>query len=380
MGLHGFKQLMTLFFEGDHYKHKTLISNLSGYRIAVDFMHFIISNYKAIVPGVIRSFQKDPEKFERLFTSDEELNEEMLKLIIRNVYYFIKKLLNKYIMPVFVIDGKSPKLKQNTKDSRRETHAKSKETAKDACKQGLLFMDSKQINDFIRNKSYSYMGTYDMNQKIIEFIKKLGIPVFYAPHEGEIFASIMAINGYVIGVCTKDRDPMAVGCPFIFECIDKEFFISISRADVLHGLNMNLQQFRDLCILLGTDFNVRLEGLTPKVAYNAIVLYGNLETFFEYHPNFKGKKLKNMSGEEVDYNEIRDILSYHELEERDINMSLEISRENLQELNREYSYLNIEIDSFFDLITYVHNNVKDVPVTEKIKNVAKGHLISRKKH
>lgn len=98
-----------------------------------------------------------------------------------------------------------------------------------------------------------------------EIIKIMGFAYFQADGEAEALCSGMCHLGYVDAVLSEDTDVLAIGAPFLLAKIDisAQTVVAISYRDILESLNMKSEEFRDLCILLGCDYNDRVKGYPP---------------------------------------------------------------------------------------------------------------------
>ena len=84
---------------------------------------------------------------------------------------------------------------------------------------------------------------------------------------------------------SADTDTYPLGAPLVvkgfeYEQIDNQTVISIKgtfTCIIRKGLQLNHQEFRDWCIMLGTDFNERIPGIGPKKSYTLIEKYRNIE-------------------------------------------------------------------------------------------------------
>jgi flap endonuclease-1 len=101
--------------------------------------------------------------------------------------------------------------------------------------------------------------------KAKEIIEIMGFSHFQADGEAEALCSGMCHLGYVDAVLSEDTDVLAIGAPFLLSKIDisTQTITAISYADILASLNMKSEEFRDLCILLGCDYNDRVKGYPP---------------------------------------------------------------------------------------------------------------------
>jgi len=105
----------------------------------------------------------------------------------------------------------------------------------------------------------------EYSAKAKEIIEIMGFSHFQADGEAEALCSSMCHLGYVDAVLSEDTDVLAIGSPFLLSKIDlsAQTVVAISYADILAELDMKSEEFRDLCILLGCDYNDRVKGYPP---------------------------------------------------------------------------------------------------------------------
>lgn len=104
----------------------------------------------------------------------------------------------------------------------------------------------------------------------ISIVKMMGLACYEADGEAETICAHLAIKGEVDAVLTEDTDVLAYGCPLMFAF--KDFSIGEERVYGLHhksicdALEMNKEEFQDLCILLRCDYNRHnRDGLSETV-------------------------------------------------------------------------------------------------------------------
>lgn len=111
--------------------------------------------------------------------------------------------------------------------------------------------------------------------KMIKYLKTNGYDLRISPGEGEKYACQLSRESVADYVFSNDSDCLALGCPvLIFE--DSGGYLKMYRiSNILEKLDLSEEQFRDFCILLGTDFNTRV--MPPEEAYRNIVEYGSID-------------------------------------------------------------------------------------------------------
>ncbi len=220
-----------------------------------------------------------------LQNSKGQITSHIQGLLSRNLQF-----LKDGIKPVYVFDGKAPKLKDKERERRKELKS-------EAIKQYEI---AKERNDLENMRKFSSrMITVD--KEIIESSKKLldllGIPYVDAPSEGEAQASYMVQNGLADFVVSQDADALIFGSPNLIRNLsitgkrkktgklgsNNIDPICYSLEDTLSSNHITEKQLVATAILIGTDFNIGgIKGLGPKKALAKVKSFGeDFESLFK---------------------------------------------------------------------------------------------------
>src|SRR5579883_2036719 len=182
---------------------------------------------------------------------------------LSGLFYRTTRLIADYALElVFIFDGKPPALKFEEIARRRSIKERYEAEHAEALAEGDLA------------KAYSKATmtsrlTREMAEEAAELLRLLGLPVVYAPSEGEAQASHMAAQGSVWAAASKDYDCLLFGAPRLlrFLTISGEEFLPsnstfrpitpelIDLSGFLGNYGITRGQLVDLAILVGTDFH-----------------------------------------------------------------------------------------------------------------------------
>ena len=223
---------------------------------------------------------------------------------LSGLFYRNLNLLERGILPVYVFDGKPPKLKAAEVERRKERREIAREKWELAKEEG-------RIEDARKAAQASSKLTTTMIEESKEVLAALGIPVIQAPSEGEALAAQMARKNLVWASASQDNDSLLYNCPRMIRNLTitgrrrvarsatyKTVYPEIIDLDLnLRLLNITREQLIDLAILVGTDYNARIRGIGPKTALKLILKHGSFE------------EVISAKGLEIDfpYHEIRNI-------------------------------------------------------------------------
>lgn len=261
------------------------LSSLSGQRLAVDASVYL---YKFIC-------------------IDNQSKGQWVDMFIN----FIVWLRKNNIRPVFVFDGKPPKQKERTQKERRANRhrieqkvlelediletlneydlndplpKKLEKRINDAVNTDTSYWSRKEVmieinNRYKKENSKAIHIGPSQNKRIQNLLTYMGLPWFKASGEAERTCSWLNKHGYVKGVITTDSDVLAYGTPIFVQDVrvNNDTCKLIRHQDVLQVLDMTEDQFRDLCIMCGTDYNERIPGIGPAKAYKLLCEHDNLD-------------------------------------------------------------------------------------------------------
>ena len=116
-----------------------------------------------------------------------------------------------------------------------------------------------------------------------ELFDILSVPYLDAEFEAETLCSQLCIEGYVEGVLSEDTDVLAYGSPLFLTKIDisKNTCVELNLSKILKNLELNYEEFRDLCIMCGTDYNSNIFKVGPEGSFKLIKKYSNIDNIGE---------------------------------------------------------------------------------------------------
>ena len=212
-------------------------------------------------------------------------NRGQLTSHLHGLYYKVLIFLQNGMVPIFVFDGAPPKMKKKTMERRRDRRMQAETRLK-----GL---SDSEGDEYIKNFKQTFKPTKEHIDEAKILLDLMGIPYIVAPGEADVICSWLAARQdsdkkpYVNGVCSDDSDMLALGAPYLFK--DMLRFMSrdkmvkvISLNKTLVKMNLTMEQFANLCALLGTDYCDNIKGVGPVNAYKLISKYGTLEKVFKF--------------------------------------------------------------------------------------------------
>ena len=143
-------------------------------------------------------------------------------------------------------------------------------------------IDVNTIESYIAHlESQNISLTANDMKAALELLEILNVPCMLAPMEAEAFCSDLCIIGKVDAVLSEDTDVLAHSSPiFLFKLdISTETCCVIEHDFMLSELGFSPEQFLDMCILCGTDYNNSLKGIGPENSYKLINEFLSIDKF-----------------------------------------------------------------------------------------------------
>lgn len=144
--------------------------------------------------------------------------------------------------------------------------------------------DNERIEQLARRQ---VRPTRTHNDEVKQLLKLMGIPCVTAPSEAEAQCAELCRAGKVYAAGSEDMDTVTFATPILlrhltFSEAKKMPVHEVNLDKVLEGMNLTMDQFIDLCILLGCDYLEPVKGIGPKTAFKLIKDHGNIEAIREH--------------------------------------------------------------------------------------------------
>lgn len=198
---------------------------------------------------------------------------------IIGMFYRTIKMVENGITPVYVFDGKAPAMKMIELQKREEKRLKAEKLSEGADKEELIKQEKRKVK---------------VNGEHVDDCKRLfklmGIPHITAPSESEAYCAFLCKKGLVKGVATEDMDALCFGTPLLLRNMNKSNTTNKNRTGnkkldvdeynlnvILKELEITMDSFIDLCIMMGCDYCDTIKGIGYKRAYDFIKKHGSIE-------------------------------------------------------------------------------------------------------
>ncbi len=292
------------------------ISHLDGKKIAVDISIYI---YKFVSEGCL----------------------------IENMYLMLSIFKYYNVVPIFVFDGKPPTEKKELL-IKRKNDKKYAESEYNRLKENLK---SDDIDDDEKQEIITTMDllkkqfVYIQKEQIImikEMIKSYGMTYYDAVGEADEICALLVLKKIVWACLSEDTDMFVYGCTRVLRYFSllNHTLVMYDTKKILEELGLTQQEFREICVLSGTDYNIHSSLNTESMNLHKV-----LKLFKKYYKvdNKNGfyNWLKENMNSPLDYDLLINIysifeLTYYDRHDFDFNklkiMNGSVDKEQLQNI------------------------------------------------
>ena len=207
----------------------------------------------------------------QLTNDNGEVTSHLTGMLYRTI-----RMLEAGIKPVFVFDGKAPTMKSGELAKRKERQkAAEAELTK-------LQEEGGSAEDIERQQKRTVRASREQSEEVKQLLQLMGLPVLDAPCEAEATCAKLAMAGKVYGVGTEDADALTFGTPHLVRHLNaseskKMPIVEVNLAKALEGLQLDMAQFVDLCILCGCDYTDSIKGIGPVKALKLVQEHKSIE-------------------------------------------------------------------------------------------------------
>lgn len=204
---------------------------------------------------------------------------------------------------VYIFDGKPNKLKNKLLEKRKKERVEAKSKIKDSKDS----KDSKDKKENMKNYLKSFFITEEMVSECKHLLDLLGIPYIHAPEEADPQCAYLARKKLVDYVQSDDMDLLPFGTPNLIKTVRKssKTITKYNLSKILEEVDVTMDQFIDICILLGSDYCDTIYGLGEKKIVSFVKKYEDIEGILKWITKSDPKSISASSEFKSEYKETR---------------------------------------------------------------------------
>jgi flap endonuclease-1 len=209
--------------------------------------------------------------------------------LLENMYVMLSIFRHYNIIPIFIFDGKPPPEKKALLIKRKENRDEAQKEYNNLKKQLELKDNEDEKQDIISTMDQLKRQIVQINKEKIEKVKYLirayGATYYDAPGEADELCALLVTKKKVWACLSEDMDLFVYGCTRVLR-----YFSLLGHTAVLYyikgileELDMSQKEFKEICVLSGTDYNIHADGNNEKV--NLIITLKQFKKFKSSNKN-----------------------------------------------------------------------------------------------
>lgn len=273
------------------------LESFRGRRLAIDINNLAFQMMDVAIKQVVDQTNIAEDRPDR-----NQINNRALDKILERIGVFVRY----GITPVCIFDGKPHALKIHAKKKRKSNTDRVRQKLAEAENKlysaDPLFRTQSLINEYVKYYKQNIEVSYDFMDQLRDLLNTIGFPTFNAmefgleTNDAEAICAVLCLGGndYCYAGVTNDSDFHAYGgniqiidIYFRIDMIDgirtSVYYAKVRSLEaILQQSKLSFEQFRDLCILHGTDFNPNIPNIGPVKSWDRIQRYGSILAMSQY--------------------------------------------------------------------------------------------------
>jgi flap endonuclease-1 len=247
--------------------------------------------------------------------------------LVENIYLMISIFRYYNIIPVFIFDGKPPAEKKELLKQRKEDK-KEAENEYNRLKECLLSsIDESDRQEIITNMDALKRQFVYVNKSHVEIAKELitscGVSYYDAPGEADELCALLVIKKKAWACLSEDMDMFVYGCPRVLRYFSlmNHTAVLYNMKNILQELGISQKEFREMCVLSGTDYNLSNDAENGPNLQKTIKLFKKYKKtkktneFYEWIQTYDDTYIEN-------YDFLKNVYSMFDLTNNNINLNV----------------------------------------------------------
>lgn len=225
--------------------------SLSGLTLAIDISTFLYAQMNGATQAIVKMTDLNTDSIDQF---------DIRKMFYKNLITRMESFLRIGCSLVVVFDGEASELKDVVRLERRERRKELSDKIEAAMEEFNSTEPFDRTTDMINNlknllKQEAHIPD-ECVQEVKEMFKLMGFSVVEAKGEAERVCAALCREGLVNAVVSTDTDCLVHGCPILIsKILEKNQVEVIVLDEVLAALELDFDQFQQLCIAAGCDYN-----------------------------------------------------------------------------------------------------------------------------
>jgi flap endonuclease-1 len=180
--------------------------------------------------------------------------------LIENMYLMLSIFKHYNIIPIFIFDGKPPIDKKDIIDKRKADKMQNKAKMEELQLQNIGTEETKEIKELKKKCIFIQKDEIEITKSIID---SFGYSYYVANGEADEVCAVLVAQKKVWACLSEDMDMFVYGCNYVLRYLSllNKSVIVYDHKKILEILDITQKDFREICILSGTDYNNQHESI-----------------------------------------------------------------------------------------------------------------------
>lgn len=181
--------------------------------------------------------------------------------LLENIYFMVALMKHYGIIPIFVFDGKAP-LEKHKLLEKRNQDKNAAEKKYNELSETLANIQNEQskieLEEYIYNLKRKFVRLKWTDVCVVQqLLTAFGVTYIVADGEADVLCAQLVLKRRAYACLSEDMDLFLYGCPRVLRYLSlmNETMVMYNLDNILKDINLTLKEFKEICILSGTDYN-----------------------------------------------------------------------------------------------------------------------------
>jgi len=249
--------------------------------------------------------------------------------LIENIYLMLAIFRYYDIIPIFIFDGKPPVEKKEVLIKRNQEKKEAEEEFNKL--KSILTNNSNIDNDekqeLVNNmdllkKKFIRISKNDI-QNVKQLIRAYGATYYDAPGEADELCALLVLKNKVWACLSEDMDMFVYGCTRVIRYLSlfNHTALLYNTKEILENLSLTQKEFREICVLSGTDYNIQNCSNNSRNIPNLYETFNLFKKYIKEKENSDFYEWLKINSEYItDYELLQNIYNIFDLKNIDFKM------------------------------------------------------------
>lgn len=197
---------------------------------------------------------------------------ESENMLLENMYVLLSILRHYNIIAIFIFDGKAPIEKKMILEQ-RSNDRKNAELEYKQLEEKLMNVEEEEKKEIIDSMDQLKKKIVYITKEKVENVKKIityfGSTYYDAPGESDELCALLMHHKIVWACLSEDMDMFVYGCERVLRYFSllHHNVVLYTMKNILQDLQMTQKEFREVCVLSGTDYQTSNNSLFEIIKY-----------------------------------------------------------------------------------------------------------------